>query len=124
MKRDWWFIGIISCLVLLIVWGIYLIRNQDGVYIKDKEEQIKTLNSKIDSLELNKSILVLTLDSLYEAKNKVDSVIIKTKEFYEKDINDILTQSTSDDILFFTNYLSENDWGFSSSADESTTEAY
>lgn len=124
MKQDWWFIGIISCLVLLIVWGIYLIRNQDGVYIKDKEAQIKTLNSKIDSLELNKSILVLTLDSLYEAKNKVDSVIIKTKEFYEKDINDILTQSTSDDILFFTNYLSENDWGFSSSANESTVEAY
>ena len=64
--------------------------------------------AKIDSLELELSNLEVKRDSV---NKEIDTVFVKLtvieKEYEEKYIN-ILSNSTSDDYVFFTDYLERN----------------
>lgn len=64
--------------------------------------------AKIDSLELELSNLEVKQDSV---NKEIDTVFVKLtvieKEYEEKYIN-ILSNSTSDDYVFFTDYLERN----------------
>lgn len=111
-KQELKYILAICIVVLLFFFTIYGIRTQEKDYYKKTGAEIGLLQSKIDSLERDKSSLLVSIDSLTLLKDKVDSTIIIKKQYYEKSIDSILTQSTSDDVLFFSKYLSESDWGF------------
>lgn len=67
----------------------------------------KELVNHIDSLNSEISLLKLQRDSLH---NVIDSSKVKIdviEHWYEKGLTDITNQSIADDVVFFTEYLSE-----------------
>jgi hypothetical protein len=67
------------------------------------------LVNHIDSLNGEISLLKLERDSLH---NVIDSSKVKVdviEHWYEKELTDITNQSIADDVVFFTEYLSEVD---------------
>lgn len=82
----------------------YILYSNSSKVESNSEEFI----AKIDSLELELSNLEVKRDSV---NKEIDTVFIKLtaieKEYEEKYIN-ILSNSTSDDYVFFTDYLERN----------------
>lgn len=65
------------------------------------------LVNQIDSLNSELSLLKLERDSLH---NVIDSSKVKVdviEHWYEKELTGITNQSIADDVVFFTEYLSE-----------------
>ena len=80
-------------------------------YFQPKEEvptlDYQSLVNGIDSLNIELDILKLQNDSL---RSVIDSSKVKVKvveHWYEKELSDITNQSIADDVVFFTEYLSE-----------------
>ena len=78
-------------------------------YLQPKEvvPDYQSLVDKIDSLNIELDILKLQKDSLHAV---IDSSKVKVKvieHWYEKELTDITNQSIADDVVFFTEYLSE-----------------
>ena len=72
-----------------------------------KEPDYNELVNHIDSLNSEISLLKLQRDSLH---NVIDSSKVKVdviEHWYEKELTDITNQSIADDVVFFTEYLSE-----------------
>lgn len=72
-----------------------------------KEPNYEELVNHIDSLNSEISLLELERDSLH---NVIDSSKVKVdviEHWYEKELTDITNQSIADDVVFFTEYLSE-----------------
>ena len=59
-------------------------------------------------LECVAELLNNKVDSLLIEIGKVDSIIVEINNTYEKDSNNIINQHISEDIMFFSNYLSKN----------------
>ncbi len=82
----------------------YILYSNSSKVESNSEEFI----AKIDSLELELSNLEVKRDSV---NKEIDTVFVKLtaieKEYEEKYIN-ILSNSTSDDYVFFTDYLERN----------------
>lgn len=94
-------------IIQLILIGLvfYLIYNNSKTTTPSPEYQ--SLIEKIDSLNTELNILKLQKDSLL---NVIDTSKVKVKvieRWYEKELTDITNQSISDDVVFFTKYLSE-----------------
>lgn len=95
--------------IILITFFLYSARYL-GNNKRERElykEQVKNLSNEINKLQVEKDSLMLRIDSLYEVKNQIDTIYEKEIQIYEKTIDDILTQSASDDVLFFSRYLSK-----------------
>lgn len=94
-------------LILSIITNValgYILYSNSNKVESNSEEFI----AKIDSLELELSNLEVKRDSI---NKEIDTVFVKLtvieKEYEEKYIN-ILSNSTSDDYVFFTDYLERN----------------
>ena len=74
----------------------------------DSSEEIDTLKGKIEQLNKEKEVIQRDLDSLVLEVNKIDTVIDLQIKWHEKNITDILSNSVSDDALFFREYLSKD----------------
>lgn len=73
-----------------------------------KIEQLKEKNLELDTVIRE---LEIQLDSLSVQVAGVDSSIILVENWYEKKLIDIIDQPIAADVEFFTNYLSEIDFG-------------
>lgn len=93
----------ILSIVTNVALGYVLYSNSSKV-----ESNSEEFIAKIDSLELELSNLEVKRDSV---NKEIDTVFVKLtaieKEYEEKYIN-ILSNSTSDDYVFFTDYLERN----------------
>ena len=94
---------LILSLITNVALGYILYSNSSKV-----EPNSEEFIAKIDSLELELSNLEVKRDSV---NKEIDTVFVKLtvieKEYEEKYIN-ILSNSTSDDYVFFTDYLERN----------------
>ena len=82
----------------------YILYSNSSKVESNSEEFI----AKIDSLELELSNLEVKRDSV---NKEIDTVFVKLtviEKEYEKKYIDILSNSTSDDYVFFTDYLERN----------------
>lgn len=74
---------------------------------KVSNSDYQSLINGIDSLNIELDILKLQNDSL---RSIIDSSKVKVKvieHWYEKELSDITNQSIANDVVFFTEYLSE-----------------
>lgn len=93
---------VILCLVGVLIWT-WLTSTKEPQPIPDYNElvnHIDSLNSEISLLKLQRDSLHNVIDS---SKVKVDVI----EHWYEKELTDITNQSIADDVVFFTEYLSE-----------------
>lgn len=93
---------VILCLVGVLIWT-WLTPTKELQPIPDYNELV----NHIDSLNSEISLLKLQSDSLH---NVIDSSKVKVdviEHWYEKELTDITNQSIADDVVFFTEYLSE-----------------
>lgn len=99
-KKLLWLV--ILCLVGALAWT-WLTPTKGPQPIPNHEElvnHIDSLNSEISLLKLQRDSLHNVIDS---SKVKVDVI----EHWYEKELTDITNQSIADDVVFFTEYLSE-----------------
>ena len=94
-------------IIQLILMGLvfYIIYNNSKTVVPNSEYQ--SLIERIDSLNAELDILKLQKDSLL---NVIDTSKVKIKvieHWYERELTDITNQSIADDVVFFTEYLSE-----------------
>ena len=90
----------------LVILNIFLIYR---VCTREKTEDVNEYITKIDSLEAELAKIENKKDSI---NKEIDTVYIKLKvveKEYEEKYNDILFNSTSDDYLFFTEYVERYD---------------
>lgn len=82
-------------------------------YNEGKKTDITSIDSLLiinDSLDIANQLLNDKVDSLLIEISKVDSTIVEINNTYEKDSNNITNQHISEDIMFFSNYLSKNNF--------------
>lgn len=89
---------VILCLVGVLIWT-WLTPTKEPDY-NELVNHIDSLNSEISLLKLQRDSLHNVIDS---SKVKVDVI----EHWYEKELTDITNQSIADDVVFFTEYLSE-----------------
>ena len=102
MQKVWKVILILSIATNLVLGFILLSRP------KDREPNFDVYTEKIDSLELELSILQQSRDSV---RVSIDTTMIKindNKDNYEKIRDIILSNSVNDDYVFFTKYIKQN----------------
>lgn len=95
-----------------LLWVILIIMAIAVIIWRPKHEENITPNyqeliHRIDSLDSQLNLLKLERDSLY---NVIDSSVAKVEvieHWYEKELIDVTHQSIADDVVFFTEYLSE-----------------
>lgn len=95
-KKLLWLV--ILCLIGVLAWT-WLTKESIPNY-EELVNHIDSLNSEISLLELKRDSLHNVIDS---SKVKVDVI----EHWYEKELTDITNQSIADDVVFFTEYLSE-----------------
>ena len=103
MSKKLLWLGIL-CLIGILAWT-WLTPTKEHQPIPNYEELV----NHIDSLNGEISLLKLERDSLH---NVIDSSKVKVdviEHWYEKELTDITNQSIADDVVFFTEYLSEVD---------------
>lgn len=108
---------IIKVLVVIIsIAGVFIyksLNDLENTRLRNRYEvESSASTTKIDSLIKESEYLNTKIDSLNEIKTKKDSVIITITKSYEKDFITISNQPISNDVLFFTNYLSEDNKRF------------
>ena len=97
-KKLLWLV--ILCLIGVLAWT-WLTPNKEPIpNYEELVNHIDSLNSEISLLELERDSLHNVIDS---SKVKVDVI----EHWYEKELTDITNQSIADDVVFFTEYLSE-----------------
>lgn len=90
---------VILCLVGVLIWT-WLTPTKEPPDYNELVNHIDSLNSEISLLKLQRDSLHNVIDS---SKVKVDVI----EHWYEKELTDITNQSIADDVVFFTEYLSE-----------------
>ena len=108
MQKAWKVILILSITINLILGFILLSRP------KNEEPDFSIYTEKIDSLELELFTLRQIRDSV---RSSIDTITIKisdNEKNYEEIRDIILSNSVSDDYLFFTEYLSKREQRYDS----------
>ena len=93
-----------------------------GYIIFKPEKQNPDYSKRIDSLESELSSIKTKRDSI---AGRIDTTIIKIKQnekIYKETISNIINNTTSDDYIFFINYLKWNRERFDSINNSSSTE--
>ena len=93
---------LILSIILNIIFGYILFSK------KSNESNPEDFTIKIDSLESELANIENKKDSV---NKEIDTVFIKLKvveKEYEEKYNNVLTNSTNDDYVFFTDYLNRN----------------
>ena len=98
----------IVVILLLVITNIVVIYCYYNGEKKIDTTNIDSLLIINDSLNTINRSLNNKVDSLLIEINKVDSVIVEINNTYEKDSSNIINQHISEDIMFFSNYLSKN----------------
>ena len=101
MQKAWKIILTLSIIINLILG--FILSNKS----RSREFDSSIYTEKIDSLELELFTLQKTRDSI---RSSIDTVIIeinKNEKNYEESRDIILSNSVSDDYMFFTEYLSK-----------------
>ena len=79
--------------------------------VLDSNEVLAQIKSKEIYVE-NEYSKIKTKESIIKSKEKVmeylEELIVEINNTYEKDSNNIINQHISEDIMFFSNYLSKN----------------
>ena len=91
--KKYWYIPVILLLLVIIIWK--------PPTTKVDTHEIEVLQSKIDSINSKK-------DSIDQRIDTITLTIEKNHIKYEKDIITILGNNTSEDYLFFTDYINRN----------------
>lgn len=91
---------VILCLIGVLAWTWLTPTKEPIPNYEELVNHIDSLNSEISLLELERDSLHNVIDS---SKVKVDVI----EHWYEKELTDITNQSIADDVVFFTEYLSE-----------------
>lgn len=91
---------VILCLVGVLIWTWLTPTKEPQSNYEELVNRIDSLNSEISLLKLERDSLHNVIDS---SKVKVDVI----EHWYEKELTDITNQSIADDVVFFTEYLSE-----------------
>lgn len=105
------------CTFIVIGLVILLVGQKITEPTNDYQELIHSLdslNSKLDSLQIEKDSLVQVIDS---SKASVEYI----NKWYEKTLIDITNQSIASDVVFFTEYISKTDTGFVNSNNSTAT---
>lgn len=92
--------------IIIIMLDVFIIYR---ACTREKTEDVSEYITKIDSLEAELAKIENKKDSI---NKEIDTVYIKLKvveKEYEEKYNDILFNSTSDDYLFFTEYVKRYD---------------
>ena len=97
-KKLLWLV--ILCLVGALAWTWLTPTKEPTPNYEELVNHIDSLNSEISLLKLQRDSLHNVIDS---SKVKVDVI----EHWYEKELTDITNQSIADDVVFFTEYLSE-----------------
>lgn len=97
-KKLLWLV--ILCLVGALAWTWLTPTKKPTPNYNELVNYIDSLNSEISLLKLQRDSLHNVIDS---SKVKVDVI----EHWYEKELTDITNQSIADDVVFFTEYLSE-----------------
>ena len=93
-----------------------------GYILFKPEKQTPDYSKRIDSLESELSSIKIKRDSIAE---RIDTTIIKIKQnekSYKETISNIVNNTTSDDYIFFINYLKWNRERFDSINNSNSTE--
>lgn len=101
-----WVSKVLLWLVALCLF-IFIVSRHYISSAKELQSDYNELVNYIDSLNSEISLLKLQRDSLH---NVIDSSKVKVdviEHWYEKELTDITNQSIADDVVFFTEYLSE-----------------
>lgn len=96
------------CAIFLITLAVVDFYTKNKIS-KDKctQDSINYVKS-LDSLKTVCDSLEKTKIQLKDTIIKVDKNITTIKKYYEKAYNDVISQSTDSDCIFFAEYLSEN----------------
>ena len=101
MQKAWKIILTLSIIINLILGFILSSKS------RSRESDFSIYTEKIDSLELELSTLQKTRDSIRSFIDTVTIEINKNEKNYEESRDIILSNSISDDYVFFTEYLSK-----------------
>lgn len=96
--------------LLLIITNIVVIYCYYNGEKKIDTTNVDSLLIANDSLNTVNELLNNKVDSLLIEISKVDSIIVEINNTYEKDSNNIVNHLISEDIMFFSNYLSKNNF--------------
>lgn len=98
-------LAVVLLLVITNIVVIYCYYNGEKKIDTTNVDSLLIIN---DSLNTVNELLNNKVDSLLIEISKVDSIIVEINNTYEKDSNNIINQHISEDIMFFSNYLSKN----------------
>lgn len=95
--------------IIYLLWYMYELERdipqQPNNNYQELIHDLDSLNSKLDSLLLERDSLTQVIDS---SKANVEYI----NKWYEKTLIDITNQSIASDVVFFTEYISKTDKGF------------
>ena len=98
IKKNWQILLVIAVGIILWCWP------EDNPPVPDvskNDKKIDSLQSKIDSISILR-------DSIDQRIDTIKITIEKTHIQYEKDRNTILSNTTSEDYVFFLDYIRSN----------------
>lgn len=99
-KKLLWLVILYLIGILAWTWLTPIKKHQPIPNYEELVNHIDSLNGEISLLKLERDSLRNVIDS---SKVKVDVI----EHWYEKELTDITNQSIADDVVFFTEYLSE-----------------
>ena len=91
-------IGIILLILVILVFSYVWIYNRTVKSLPDTERIIDSLSNKIDSIKVENITLIQKNDS-------IRIKIVEVERNHEENTSTILTNTVSDDYLFFTDYI-------------------
>lgn len=97
-----WVLLLVTIVALVVYAAITSNHKEEVIYPSYGE-----LVEHIDSLNNELSLLLLERDSLYKTIQQSEKKVDTIEHWYEKELIDITNQSITDDVVFFTEYLSE-----------------
>lgn len=105
MTKTGWIILSVSLVLNVVLGWLLFTRNKDPIKVPTTVvkyvERIDSLNSELDTIKEHRDQVKKSIDTVYiELEN--------TKVTYEKACSTIVNNTTSDDLLFFREYLRRN----------------
>ena len=101
MKKNYNYLYFLVCVIIVLI-GFFLLYNKVSNLIENKDD---TLLQKIDALELKINSLQSKKDSIRTVIDSTHVKIITNEKHYQEVVNTIISQPTSADYEFISNYI-------------------